>query len=120
MSAEARNLPPPTTDLARILDGLTTSVLLVDRGQTLLYLNVAAETLLGVSRDRYANYEDGSNEMPYWLLARLEMVTGKDVRFWVMGRAARDLRIPLGTLRALEGPLQEPAEGPQIPPKAED
>ena len=40
------------TDLARILDGLTTSVLLVDRAQTLLYLNVAAETLLGVSRNQ--------------------------------------------------------------------
>lgn len=73
-------------------------------------------TLLGISRDRYANYEDGSNEMPYWLLARLEMVTGKDIRFWVVGRLARDLRIPLGTLT----PDTEPGPVPHIPPKAED
>jgi two-component system nitrogen regulation sensor histidine kinase GlnL len=48
--------PCETTDFpidpARILDGLTTSVLLVDRAQTLLSLNVAAESLLGVSRNQ--------------------------------------------------------------------
>jgi two-component system nitrogen regulation sensor histidine kinase GlnL len=38
-------------DPARILDGLTTSVLLVDRSMTVLGLNVAAESLLGVSRN---------------------------------------------------------------------
>jgi two-component system nitrogen regulation sensor histidine kinase GlnL len=52
MSADARSLAPASTDLARILDGLTTSVLLVDRAQTLLYLNVAAESLLGISRNQ--------------------------------------------------------------------
>src|SRR5262245_11101335 len=52
MSAEPRALFASMTDLGRILDGLTTSVLLVDRSQTLLYLNVAAETLLGVSRNQ--------------------------------------------------------------------
>ncbi|HSN70182.1 MAG TPA: histidine kinase dimerization/phospho-acceptor domain-containing protein, partial [Steroidobacteraceae bacterium] len=39
------------TDPARILDGLTTSVLIVDRSQTVLALNVAAESLFGVSRN---------------------------------------------------------------------
>jgi len=39
-------------ELARILDSLTTSVLLIDRDQTLLYLNVSAETLLGASRNQ--------------------------------------------------------------------
>jgi two-component system, NtrC family, nitrogen regulation sensor histidine kinase GlnL len=39
-------------DLARILDNMTTSVLLVDEQQQLLYINVAAETLLGVSRNQ--------------------------------------------------------------------
>lgn len=53
---------------------------------------------LGISRDRYANYEDGSNEMPYWLLIKLEEITGKDVRFWIVGRMARDLRIPVRPL----------------------
>jgi two-component system nitrogen regulation sensor histidine kinase GlnL len=39
-------------DLARILDNMTTSLLLVDRSQNLLYLNIGAETLLGVSRNQ--------------------------------------------------------------------
>lgn len=52
MSAEPRSFPSYMTDLGRVLDGLTTSVLLVDRAQNLLYLNVAAETLLGVSRNQ--------------------------------------------------------------------
>ncbi|MBC7984821.1 MAG: PAS domain-containing protein [Candidatus Obscuribacterales bacterium] len=41
-----------TADLARILDSLTTSVLLVDSQHTVLHLNVAAETLLGTSRNQ--------------------------------------------------------------------
>ncbi len=39
-------------DPDRILDGLSTSILIVDAAQTLLYLNVAAETLFGVSRNQ--------------------------------------------------------------------
>jgi len=39
-------------DPDRILDGLSTSVLIVDQARTLLYLNVAAETLFGVSRNQ--------------------------------------------------------------------
>jgi two-component system nitrogen regulation sensor histidine kinase GlnL len=39
-------------DLDRILDHLNTSVLLVDRRQVVHYINVAAETLLGVSRNQ--------------------------------------------------------------------
>lgn len=42
----------PMTDLARILDHLNTSVLLVDRDQAVHYLNVAAENLLGLSRNQ--------------------------------------------------------------------
>lgn len=42
----------PMTDLARILDHLNTSILLVDRHQTVHYLNVAAETLFGLSRNQ--------------------------------------------------------------------
>jgi len=41
----------PPVDPGRILDGLTTSVLLVDRKQIVVSLNVAAESLLGVSRN---------------------------------------------------------------------
>ncbi|HEY4368414.1 MAG TPA: nitrogen regulation protein NR(II) [Steroidobacteraceae bacterium] len=37
---------------ARILDSLSTSVLIVDATHALLYLNVAAETLFGVSRNQ--------------------------------------------------------------------
>lgn len=40
-----------TVDPARLLDGLTTSVVLVDRTQTVIALNVAAEILFGVSRN---------------------------------------------------------------------
>lgn len=39
-------------DLERILDHLNTSVLLVDRRQVVHYLNLAAETMLGVSRNQ--------------------------------------------------------------------
>lgn len=41
-----------TADPARILDSLSTSVLIVDRARSLLYLNVSAETLFGVSRNQ--------------------------------------------------------------------
>lgn len=43
---------PATADAARILDGLSTSVLIADHTRAVLYLNVAAETLLGVSRNQ--------------------------------------------------------------------
>lgn len=39
-------------DLASILDHLNTSVLLLDANQTVHYINVAAETLLGLSRNQ--------------------------------------------------------------------
>jgi two-component system, NtrC family, nitrogen regulation sensor histidine kinase GlnL len=39
-------------DAARILDSLTTSVMLVDVNHNVLHLNAAAETLLGVSRNQ--------------------------------------------------------------------
>ena len=39
-------------DPGRILDSLSTSVLIVDRARAILYLNVAAETLFGVSRNQ--------------------------------------------------------------------
>jgi two-component system, NtrC family, nitrogen regulation sensor histidine kinase GlnL len=39
-------------DATRILDGLSTSVLIIDQTRSVLFLNVAAETLLGVSRNQ--------------------------------------------------------------------
>jgi two-component system nitrogen regulation sensor histidine kinase GlnL len=39
-------------DSGRILDSLSTSVLIVDRDRSLLFLNVSAETLFGVSRNQ--------------------------------------------------------------------
>ncbi len=39
-------------EASRILDGLSTSVLIIDHTRAVLYLNVAAETLLGVSRNQ--------------------------------------------------------------------
>jgi len=39
-------------DSTRILDSLSTSVLIVDQSASVLYLNVAAETLFGVSRNQ--------------------------------------------------------------------
>jgi two-component system nitrogen regulation sensor histidine kinase GlnL len=41
-----------SADSARILDSLSTSVLIVDRARSLLYLNVSAESLFGVSRNQ--------------------------------------------------------------------
>jgi nitrogen-specific signal transduction histidine kinase len=48
-------MDPTMNDLERILDHLNTSVLLVDRRQVVSYLNVAAETLLGLSDGSWAN-----------------------------------------------------------------
>jgi two-component system, NtrC family, nitrogen regulation sensor histidine kinase GlnL len=42
----------PIADLARLIDTLTTSVVLVDSHQHILYLNIAAESLLGTSRNQ--------------------------------------------------------------------
>jgi two-component system nitrogen regulation sensor histidine kinase GlnL len=39
-------------DPGRILDSLSTSVLIVDRTRAILYLNVAAESLFGTSRNQ--------------------------------------------------------------------
>src|SRR5262245_43976081 len=44
--------PGAVAEPSRILDSLNTSVLLVDRNCGLLHLNVAAETLFGVSRNQ--------------------------------------------------------------------
>jgi two-component system, NtrC family, nitrogen regulation sensor histidine kinase GlnL len=48
----AMNSTAISVDAARILDGLSTSVLIVDHAPSILFLNVAAETLLGVSRNQ--------------------------------------------------------------------
>jgi two-component system nitrogen regulation sensor histidine kinase GlnL len=48
----AMNPTAISVDAARILDGLSTSVLIVDHAPSILFLNVAAETLLGVSRNQ--------------------------------------------------------------------
>jgi two-component system nitrogen regulation sensor histidine kinase GlnL len=45
-------MPASFADASRILDGLSTSVLIADQEHGLLYLNVAAETLFGVSRNQ--------------------------------------------------------------------
>jgi two-component system nitrogen regulation sensor histidine kinase GlnL len=53
MAAPASFLQMRTmSDASRILDSLSTSVLIVDADAALLYLNVAAETLFGVSRNQ--------------------------------------------------------------------
>jgi two-component system, NtrC family, nitrogen regulation sensor histidine kinase GlnL len=53
MAAQASALPHRAmTEATRILDGLSTSVLIVDRAHSVLFLNVAAETLFGVSRNQ--------------------------------------------------------------------
>jgi two-component system nitrogen regulation sensor histidine kinase GlnL len=53
MAAPATFLQMRTmSDASRILDSLSTSVLIVDADAALLYLNVAAETLFGVSRNQ--------------------------------------------------------------------
>jgi two-component system, NtrC family, nitrogen regulation sensor histidine kinase GlnL len=52
MAAQPSILPADTMDPRRILDSLSTSVLIVDRARQLLFLNVAAESLLGASRNQ--------------------------------------------------------------------
>jgi two-component system nitrogen regulation sensor histidine kinase GlnL len=55
MSAPARaaiTSMSATIDPSRILDGLSTSVLIVDHAHVVAYMNVAAETLFGVSRNQ--------------------------------------------------------------------
>jgi two-component system nitrogen regulation sensor histidine kinase GlnL len=47
-----RLLSDAMTDASRILDSLSTSVLIVDRSSTVYYLNVAAEALFGISRNQ--------------------------------------------------------------------
>jgi two-component system nitrogen regulation sensor histidine kinase GlnL len=52
MAAQASTLPyRAMIEATRILDGLSTSVLIVDQQHAVLFLNVAAETLFGVSRN---------------------------------------------------------------------
>ncbi len=53
MAANAMSLKQDAmADPGRILDGLSTSVLIVDQQRHLMFLNVAAETLFGVSRNQ--------------------------------------------------------------------
>lgn len=69
MVAEFRLQPRLSmADLERILDNMTTSLVVVDRHYALAYLNVAAETLLGVSRNQalgrnLSEFLRGSNEL---------------------------------------------------------
>lgn len=52
MAAQPSLMASVMADSSRILDSLSTSVLIVDRDRQLLYLNVSAETLFGVSRNQ--------------------------------------------------------------------
>jgi two-component system, NtrC family, nitrogen regulation sensor histidine kinase GlnL len=53
MVAQHASLPfTAMADPGRILDSLSTGILVVDRARTLQYVNVAAETLFGVSRNQ--------------------------------------------------------------------
>src|SRR5690606_18247219 len=53
MVAKASALPHPAMiEATRILDGLSTSVLIVDEHHAVMFLNVAAQTLFGVSRNQ--------------------------------------------------------------------
>lgn len=44
-------------DHTRVLDGLSTSILIVDRAGVVTYLNLAAETLFGVSRNQIGGHK---------------------------------------------------------------
>jgi two-component system nitrogen regulation sensor histidine kinase GlnL len=52
VAAHAPNARASIADATRILDGLSTSVLIAHPADGLLYINVAAETLFGVSRNQ--------------------------------------------------------------------
>jgi len=43
---------------------------------------------LEISEWRYAKYERGKAEMPYWLLDKLKAITGEGLDYWVLGRAS--------------------------------
>ena len=75
-------------DPDRILDSLSTSVLIVDQKLSLLYLNVAAETLFGVQ-------DDGSTvercPIPHRLLERQRRERLALPAPFVLGQAARKI-----------------------------
>ena len=75
-------------DPGRILDSLSTSVLIVDRARAILYLNVAAESLFGTSRNQargrpleelFADVHDRGG-LIVTFLALLEMIRLKLIR----------------------------------------
>ena len=95
-------------DPGRILDSLSTSVLIVDRARAVLYLNVAAETLFGTSRNQargrpleelfadtneLVNYEATGRmtnfrqatflNTPDLTAAKVDIGSGEDFRTWI-------------------------------------
>lgn len=58
--------------------------------------------LLDISRDRYANYEDGGSEMPYWILAKLDLL-GVDLRWLITGRTVKTTKLPLAPFKLSSG-----------------
>ncbi len=58
--------------------------------------------LLDISRDRYANYEDGGSEMPYWILAKLDLL-GVDLRWLITGRTTKNSTLPVAPFRVAQG-----------------
>lgn len=47
-----RTAATTVADPTRLLDGLSTSVILIDQSRTVIYINLAAETLFGISRNQ--------------------------------------------------------------------
>lgn len=44
-----------------------------------------AADILSIERDRYAKYEQGLHEMPYFLLRRLSERSGHSIHWWITG-----------------------------------
>jgi two-component system nitrogen regulation sensor histidine kinase GlnL len=79
MAVHPSSIHFPAIDAARVLDGLSTSVLILDQAQRVQFLNVAAETLFGVSRNQALGR--ALREMVYDSSA-LESVIARAIAAW--------------------------------------
>jgi DNA-binding XRE family transcriptional regulator len=60
-----------------------------------------ANKILGVERDRYAKYEQGLYEMPYFLLKRLADQSHKSIHWWITGHDSPASKGPITALKVI-------------------
>ena len=99
-----------SADSGRILDSLSTSVLIVDRDRQLLYLNVSAETLLasnvaGLARWRPVPADSGTSITELDVLA-FDNAEGSENPIGE-GEHGPEVRVRLGNLSGVVGPVKD-------------